>query len=161
MNWMPPERAVDARRQRPGQQRLADAGHVLDQDVPFGQQRDHGELDDLGLAQDDRADVVEQPVRAASRRPRGGGHLGGLGRIHAVFLAASRKRTVHSIVNRPSINDRPWDSNAPTLPRPHAAGNRIPRPRAWLETSAQVGFPAEGSDFLRRSAPWPHPPPSS
>ncbi len=33
-----PERAVDAGGQGPGQQRLADSGNVLDQDVPFGQQ---------------------------------------------------------------------------------------------------------------------------
>ena len=59
----PPERAVDARGQGPRQERLADPGHVLDQDVPLGQERDHRELDDFGLAQDHRADVIQQPVQ--------------------------------------------------------------------------------------------------
>ena len=57
-----PERAVDTGCQGPGQQRLAHAGHVLDQDVPLGEQGDDGEPDDVGLAQDDQADILHQAI---------------------------------------------------------------------------------------------------
>src|SRR2546423_733674 len=58
----PPERAVDAGRQGAGQERLADPGDVLDQDMPLRQERNHSELDDFGLAQDHRSDVIEEAV---------------------------------------------------------------------------------------------------
>ena len=63
MNWIRRnEQSMLAARARASSV-LPTPGHVLDQDVPLGQQRDHGQLDDLGLAQDDRADVLQQPVQ--------------------------------------------------------------------------------------------------
>ena len=88
----PVELAGDARRQCPRQQRLADAGHVLDQEVALGQQGDNREPDDLGLAQDDRLDVPDQAVKQGAwliksvvvRRGRRGG-------THALtFIGAHR-----------------------------------------------------------------------
>ena len=57
-----PEGTVDTGSQRPGQQGLAHSGHVLDQDVPLGQQGDDGQPDDLGLAEDHQADVLHQSI---------------------------------------------------------------------------------------------------
>ena len=48
----PAHRAVDRAGQRLGQHRLADAGHVLDQQVALGEQHGDGEPDDVGLAVD-------------------------------------------------------------------------------------------------------------
>ena len=58
MNWMRWKRAAEALGQRLGQQRLADAGHVLEEEMALGQERNQGEADDLRLAQDDPGDVV-------------------------------------------------------------------------------------------------------
>ena len=57
-----PEGAVDTGCQGPGQQRLAYAGDIFDQDVPLGQQGDDGEPDDFGLAEDHQADVLHQAI---------------------------------------------------------------------------------------------------
>ena len=54
-----PERTIDAGGEGAGQQGLPTPGHILDQDVSLGQQRHDGELDDFGLAQDNRSDVLE------------------------------------------------------------------------------------------------------
>ena len=55
---MQPSDAASALRQRG----LADAGHVLDEQVAAREQRDHREPDRLGLAADHAADVVlERP----------------------------------------------------------------------------------------------------
>ena len=67
-------------RRRLGQQRLADAGHVLDKQVPLGQQGDESQTDDLGLAQKDAGDVVlqlrQQAHRVAKRFSGDGGRDG-------------------------------------------------------------------------------------
>ena len=57
------EAAVDRAGQRLGEERLADARVVLDDDVAAGQQRDDAGLDDLVLAEDDRRDVGGDAVR--------------------------------------------------------------------------------------------------
>jgi hypothetical protein len=68
---------VDGGRQTPRQHGLADAGHVLDEQVALGYQADDGELDDLALPADDRLDVVDEPlaplgdVRGGERRQWG------------------------------------------------------------------------------------------
>ena len=66
MNWTRRKVQSMLAARRPGQQRLAHARHVLDQDVPLGQQGDHHQLDHLGLAQHHRADVVESADRATA-----------------------------------------------------------------------------------------------
>ena len=67
-----PERTVDTGGEGPGQQGLADAGDVLDQDVPFGQQGDDGEPDHLGLAEDHESDVFDQRFERESSSSREG-----------------------------------------------------------------------------------------
>jgi hypothetical protein len=52
-------------RQRVGQGGLADAGHVFDQQVPAGQQAGHAVLDLQTFADDDRANLVDQPGQLA------------------------------------------------------------------------------------------------
>ena len=56
------ERTGQAAGQGLGQQRLADAGNVLEQQVAVGQQGDEREVDDVVLAQEDRGDVGLQLV---------------------------------------------------------------------------------------------------
>ena len=63
---------------------LPTPGHVLDQDVPLGQQGHDGQLDDLGLAQDDRPDVLQQAIdEGEGLGQRRCGDLGRIGGIHA------------------------------------------------------------------------------
>ena len=65
MNWIRRnEQSILAARAR-ARSVLPTPGHVLDQDVPLGQKRDHGELDDFGLAQHHLADVLQQPIAQA------------------------------------------------------------------------------------------------
>ena len=52
-----------------GEQRLADSGVVLDDDVAAGQQGDDARLDDLLLAEDDRRDVARRRGSRAGRSP--------------------------------------------------------------------------------------------
>ncbi len=62
MNWTRfHEQSIDAAK-RLGQARLADAGHVLDQQVTFGEQRHHGELDRVALAVHDGGDVADHTL---------------------------------------------------------------------------------------------------
>ena len=75
VNWMRWKEQARLRAQRLGQQRLADAGHVLDQEVPLGQQGDQGEMDDLGLAEEDGAQVAFELVNEGERLLRGQQHL--------------------------------------------------------------------------------------
>ena len=49
VNWMRAHRAVDAAGQRLAEHRLADAGHVLDQQVALGEQHDQGGVTTSGL----------------------------------------------------------------------------------------------------------------
>ena len=58
----PAHRAVDRDRQRLGQRRLADARHVLDQEVPLGEQRDERDAHDVRLAHEHVLDVRGDPV---------------------------------------------------------------------------------------------------
>ena len=67
VNWMRAHRAVDAAGQRLAELGLADAGHVLDEEVALGEQHDQGGVDDVGLARDDALDVLRTaPVTRAS-----------------------------------------------------------------------------------------------
>ena len=66
----PLHRAVDRPGQRLGEHRLADAGHVLDQQVALGEQHRDGQPDDLGLALDDGLDRRLDPAgRCRPGRP--------------------------------------------------------------------------------------------
>ena len=61
-----------------GQGGLAHAGHVLDEEVALGDEADHGEGDDVVLALDDLADVVDDRRRRRRRGRRGvAGLIGG------------------------------------------------------------------------------------
>ena len=77
MNWMRWKRAVEAAGQRLGQQRLADAGHVLDEQVALGQQGDEGQVDDLGLAQQHAGHVGRSRSSSAARPPVDSGGVAG------------------------------------------------------------------------------------
>lgn len=52
----PLESAIEASSQRVRQRCLADAGHVLDEEVPAGQESDQGKLYYVRLASDDSLD---------------------------------------------------------------------------------------------------------
>jgi hypothetical protein len=58
----PVEAGVDGLRQGLHRQRLGQAGHALEQDVPVGEQADQHAVDDVALADDDLADLLAQPV---------------------------------------------------------------------------------------------------
>jgi hypothetical protein len=58
----PPHGAVDRPRQGLGQHRLAHPGHVLDEQVPLGEQHGQGELDGVTLALDDDLDRLADPA---------------------------------------------------------------------------------------------------
>ena len=78
MNCTRPNAAVDRRGQRLGQAGLADAGHVLDEQVALGDEAEQDELDDLGLALDDVLDVGDDVgVVVGEGRAAGGGLLPG------------------------------------------------------------------------------------
>jgi hypothetical protein len=67
--------AVDRPRDGLGHHGLADAGHVLDQQVPVGHETGQGHVDDLALALDHPLDVADEGIelllegRRAERRP--------------------------------------------------------------------------------------------
>ena len=63
----PDGRAVDRAGERPREDRLRRAGHVLEQDVPARGERREDELDPIGLAAHDRLDVVAQAFRGRGR----------------------------------------------------------------------------------------------
>ena len=56
VNWMRPHVAVDAAGDRLGERRLADAGHVLDQQVALGQQDGERDVGQPWPARHDRLD---------------------------------------------------------------------------------------------------------
>ena len=66
----PSERAVDRPGDRLREHRLADAGHVLDQQVAFGDERHEREPDLLVLAPDDPLDVLFDLAESSRERPR-------------------------------------------------------------------------------------------
>ena len=72
VNWMRLRGRGDRARDRLGERRLADAGHVLDEEVAFGEQADEREPDLLALALDDALDVGEERVEERRRRRRRG-----------------------------------------------------------------------------------------
>ena len=57
----PREREVEALRQRPDEQRLAEARDALEQDVPAREERDEHVVDDLVVADDDLVDLLFEP----------------------------------------------------------------------------------------------------
>ena len=59
----PAHGAVDRLGQRLGQHRLTDARHVLDQQMPLGQQDGDGDFDDVGFALDHGLDGPADPAR--------------------------------------------------------------------------------------------------
>ena len=78
VNWMRPNDAVDRRGERLGQAGLADAGHVLDEEVPLGDEAEQHELDHLGLALDHLLDVGDDVgVVVGEGRAAGSGLLPG------------------------------------------------------------------------------------
>ena len=76
------ELAVDRARERPCQRRLADTRIVLDEDVAFGEHRDHHALEHLVAHLDRAADVVGD----AARDGRRGLDLGGGQALRCGFL---------------------------------------------------------------------------
>ena len=83
------------RGQRLGQAGLAHAGHVLDEQVAFGQQAEQRELDHLGLALDHALDVATIEVKASAKLGREVG-------VSALAGAApSTKRTLSDREVRP------------------------------------------------------------
>ncbi len=64
----PAYRRVDAAGQGLAQHRLADAGHVLDQQVTLGEQHDQRRVDDVRLALDDLLDVPADPPHDTRQR---------------------------------------------------------------------------------------------
>src|SRR4029077_10864052 len=88
--------AVDAPGDRLGQHRLADAGHVLDQQVALGGQPDEGETDDLRLAFDDfldiRGDRLEGLRKSAEVRLRDRHSVTPVGRAGWFRRRPSRRR---------------------------------------------------------------------
>ena len=62
VNWIRRTGAVDRARERLAEHRLADAGHVLDQQVTAGEQHHQRGPGDLRLALDDRRDVGLDPL---------------------------------------------------------------------------------------------------
>ena len=75
----PPEAAADRGRERLGEQRLAGAGHALDEEVPAREQRDEREPHGVGRAAHRARDGVEQrrPATArGSREPPATGAIG-------------------------------------------------------------------------------------
>jgi hypothetical protein len=62
-------RELQPQRHRQGvrQRGLADAGHVLDEQVPAGHQAGHAVLDLRALAHDDRANLIDQPAELARK----------------------------------------------------------------------------------------------
>jgi len=62
----PAKRATERTRERFGERRLADTWDIFKEDVPFAQERDEREIDDLAFADDDLANIGAN---------RGGGRL--------------------------------------------------------------------------------------
>ena len=82
VNWMRSPSASQRGGQRAGQRGLADAGHVLDQQVALGEQAHQCQFDGVPLALDDPLDVVAERVEALGEQRdglRGGGGGGGSG----------------------------------------------------------------------------------
>ena len=95
VNWIRAHRAVDRPGERLGQHGLADAGHVLDEQVALGEQHGDRRPDDVALALDDRLDArgdLAAPWRATSSRG-------------AVPAAAGR---VSVVIAPSSLTGRPW-----------------------------------------------------
>ena len=67
VNWMRRTEQSMRAGQRLGEHRLADAGHVLDEQVALGEQHDQRQPDDVGLALDDLLDVVRDARWRTSR----------------------------------------------------------------------------------------------
>src|SRR5262249_54604642 len=67
------EGTVEAAGQGLGQQRLADARDVLDEQVPLAEQGDEGHADDFRLAEEDAGDVVLQALQRRSGADSGYG----------------------------------------------------------------------------------------
>ena len=60
------ERDAEDARERLGERRLADAGHVLDEHVPAREDADEEQLDDLGLAGMTRPRAVRMRSRTSA-----------------------------------------------------------------------------------------------
>ena len=72
--------AVDRAAESLGQHRLADPGHVLDQQVALGEQHDQGQVDRAPLALDDALDRLRGPGPSPGRRRRGSSSCSARGR---------------------------------------------------------------------------------
>ena len=111
------EAAVDGARQRLGEQRLADARVVLDDEVTAGQQRDDAGLDHLLLAEDDRGDVGRD-ARSRGARPRASPRPG---RVRCACPSAS------ALLLSPNASMTPTRTQVPPgRERPRALSREIP-----------------------------------
>ena len=68
VNWIRPKLEARRLRERARDQRLREAGEVLDQHVAVGEQPEQHELERLALADDGALDLVQE--RLGARRPR-------------------------------------------------------------------------------------------
>ncbi len=84
-------RAVDRAGERLGQHRLADAGHVLDQQVALARAAPRARSHDLGLALDHRLDGATCTDPAVAARPSSGASGAAAGRRHAGVPPGSRR----------------------------------------------------------------------
>ena len=137
-----PHRAVDGPGEGLGEHRLADAGHVLDEQVPFGQQHDQREPDGLGLAVDDRLDgradlvrrchqVIERPLLPAPRVEYQKALLEKARLVRSPTCNRILRRRLQTVCRAtPKCHARSGDGDvsAPADGSARAAGKRLPRP---------------------------------
>ncbi len=133
------DRAVDGAGQRLGQRGLADARHVLDQQVALGEQGDQRDAHHLGLADDDPLHVAGDPAaqlghlgrgRRRYRRPTPGRLLVAVTRAPPSDgdLAASATRPPQRSSTRPLGRDaRPVCQTAVARDLPSIGRHRAPR----------------------------------
>ena len=92
VNWMRLNVEVEDVGERLDQQRLGQAGHAGDQAVAAGEQRDQHLLDDLVLADDDLAELGEDPLAAFGDALRAAVAIVGLVHVRVVCISASANR---------------------------------------------------------------------
>ena len=161
------EGAVDGPRDRLGEHRLADAGHVLDQQVPFGDQTHEREANLVLLSLDDPLHVLGDraeggceplpvsPFSASFHRTSGlveQPELPNLTRVYALrhrVVSDSGSRTGARDARRaPRSKEKREDGSAPALHTSRRPARPlcscVPNPRVWY------GFGIGRPSFLRR-----------
>ena len=89
MNWMREKRAAEHAGRRLDRQRLRQAGHALDQQVPLGEQADEHALEHVVLSGDHSPDLEERLLEAFAGLRRREGHRSS--RVAVTFPPWSRK----------------------------------------------------------------------